>query len=245
MPSIFEVIAEEFEQELEAIRILVDPRADANLAARVRVAGANAAVLLLAATFEEFVRELAREYARAVVASKPSYDDLPPKIAQVAWRRTMEELARIKLNPKTEVFSRESIFSDAQTRFAVTYQFCRGDITQDIYKDLIHNENNMRPEELNSMFRLSGLKNVCFLAADFAELKSYLGVDDQNLAHGKLLKTLDDFFDRRNQTAHEVQAMRSVSPDAIGTDIDLLRLFGKALASSLEANAPPPLNPAA
>jgi hypothetical protein len=52
----------------------------------------------------------------------------------------MEGLARVHLDPKKEVFSRESVFSDAQTRFAIAYQFCRGDLTQDIYQDLIHNE---------------------------------------------------------------------------------------------------------
>jgi hypothetical protein len=74
MPSVFGVIFEEFEQELDAIQILVGPAGDAKPSAKARVAGANAAVLLLAASFEEFVRELAREYARAVVAATPSYD---------------------------------------------------------------------------------------------------------------------------------------------------------------------------
>lgn len=241
MLSIFELIFEEFEQELEDIRVLIEPVTDARPRATARVAGANAAVLLLAATFEEFIRNSAREYARAVVAATPSYDRLPPKIAAVVWKRTMEGLARIHLNPKTEVFSRESIFADAQTRFSIAYQFCRGDLTQDIYQDLIHNENNMRPQEVNSLFKVSSLTNVCFLIANSDGLKEFFGNEDQVTVHSKLLNLLDNFFDRRNQTAHSVAAMSSVSPDAIRTDIDFLCTFAKALATTLTGEAPPPV----
>lgn len=240
MTSVFGAILEEFDQELEAIRILVESVEGARPSARARVAGANAAVLLLAATFEEFIRSSAREYARAVVAAASSYDKLPPKIAAVAWRRTMEGLARIHLNPTRETFSRESIFSDAQTRFSIVYQFCRGDLTQDIYQELIHNENNMRPQEVNSLFKLSELGNICFLVAGFDNLKSFFGQDDQGVTHGKLLSSMEDFFDRRNQTAHAVRAMSSVSSDTIKADIDLLSIFAKALAATLDARAPAP-----
>lgn len=244
MASVFSAIFEEFEQELEAIGILItNPSETKSTSAKARVAGANAAVLLLAATFEEFVRELAREYAKAVVAGTTSYDKLPSKLAATAWKRAMEGLARIQLNPKKEVFSKESVFSDAQTRFSVAFEFCRGDLKQDIYQDLIHNDNNMRPQELNSMFKVSGLGNACLLASDADDLKAFFGVDDAGLAHGKLVDALEDFFSRRNQTAHSVRAMRSVSPDAIANDIDLLRLFGKSLAALLETRAPEPVEP--
>jgi hypothetical protein len=242
MPSTFAVIAEEFEQELDAIMTLVQPAGRDEASARTRVAGANAAVLLLAATFEEYVRELAREYARSIVAAAPSYDRLPPKLASVAWKRTMEGLARLHLDRKTDVFSRESIFSDAQTRFTITYDFCRGDLTKDIYHDLIHNENNMRPQELNALFKLSGLGNVCMLAAGDHGLKELFGVEEDALAHARLLSGVEDFFDRRNRTAHELRAMSSAGPEAISADINLLRRFGLALASVTEANAPAPID---
>ena len=240
MPSVFAVIAEEFGQELDAIELLVKPREEERMPPRVRVAGANAATLLLAATFEEFARELAREYAKAVVAATATYDRLPPKIAAVAWKRTMEGLARIELDRKTEAFSPESIFSDAQTRFAVVYDFCRGDLTQDIYRDLIHNHNNMRPKELNSLFKLSDLGNICLLASEAADLKLLFGEDEGAAVHGRLLGAVEDFFDRRNQTAHELRAMSSAGPDLILADIELLRCFAHALAEVAESRAPAP-----
>lgn len=250
MSSTFEVILEDFEEELEAVHALVDASADPKLGRpRARVAGANAAVLLLAATFEEFVREMARAYARAVVQACASYDKLPPKLATVAWKRTMEALARVQLNPKTTVFSRDSIFADAQTRFTVTYEFCRGDLDQDIYGDLIHNENNMRPQEINGLFGLSGLKNVCFVVAEDEALRDFLGESEQGKAHARLTEQIESFFERRNQVAHSINAMRSSGPELIVNDIELMRQFGRALSATLDANAPaapalPPKTPA-
>ena len=75
MATHFTVILDDFEEELEAIKILVQASADPRLGKpRTRVAGANAAVLLLAATFEEFVRQMARAFARAVVEACEAYD---------------------------------------------------------------------------------------------------------------------------------------------------------------------------
>nr|WP_277622744.1 HEPN domain-containing protein [Sphingomonas telluris] len=235
------MVVEEFEEELAAISALVNAAADPSLGGpRARVAGANAAILLLAATFEEFVRELARSFARAVVEGCDSYDKLPPRLATVAWRRTMESLARLRLNDRTEVFSRESIFADAQTRFTIAYEFCRGDLTQDIYQELIHNESNMRPQELNSLFNLSGLGNVCGLASAEAELLTELGETEPGQAAPRLVERLEDFFERRNQVAHSLNSMRSSGPEQITADIALLSAFGRSVQKVLEREAPRP-----
>jgi hypothetical protein len=189
---------------------------------------------LLAATFEEFVRELARGFARHVVESCGSYEKLPPKLASVAWRRTLESLARVQLNPKKEVFSRESIFADALTKFTVVYEFCRGDIKQDIYDDLIHNENNMRLGEINSLFKISGVTDICRKACDDPSLTEILGETEAGKAHGRLLDRLDEFFERRNQVAHRISAMQSSGPDQIYRDIELLRSLAQALLATVE-----------
>jgi hypothetical protein len=240
MATQFTVILEDFEEELQAIKILVQASADPALGRpRTRVAGANAAVLLLAATFEEFVRQMARAFARAVVEACEVYDQLPPKLAAVAWKRTLEGMARIRLDPQAKNFSREGLFSDALTRFTVVYEFCKGDLTQDIYNDLIHNENNMRPQEINSLFKLSGLSNVCLLASAFPYIMEFVSETEPGKANGRLVEHLEDFFERRNQVAHSINAMRSSGPEQINGDIELLTAFGRALAETLEGKTPP------
>ena len=51
---------------------------------KLRIAAANSATLLVAATFEEFIREMAREYARAVVLGVEKFDKLPSDLVGTA-----------------------------------------------------------------------------------------------------------------------------------------------------------------
>ncbi len=237
--TVFGVISEEFTEDLDALRDLVNAFNDPHkVAPKARIAAANSATLLLAATFEEFVREMARAYARAVVTATDSFKNLPPRLATTAWRRTMETLARMQIDARSNVFSEESLFSDALTRFNVIYEFCRGDLSRDIYRELIHNENNMRPGEINSLFRVSNLRDVCSRLADKRPLLNNFAEVEAGKAHGRLLHSLEEFFDRRNGIAHSLNRSRSSGRDQIIKDIDMLDAVSNALCETLEALAP-------
>jgi hypothetical protein len=113
----------------------------------------------------------------------------------------MERLARSQVKTKTDAGA-EDIFSSAMSRFSAIHAFCKGDLSQDIYSDLIHNENNMRPSELNGLFKVSGLDNVCRKSSDKQSLLDAFGSTDADSAHGKLVSSLENFFERRNGIAH-------------------------------------------
>lgn len=231
MATTFDLITEDFTNDLDAIRKLATTFSDARQQPKVRVAAANSATLLVAATFEEFVREMAREYARAIVQSAKSFDKLPKNLAATAWKRTMDGLGKIKIDDIQRTGG--EVFASAQARFAIIYEFCKGDLTKDIYKELIHNENNMRPAQLNSLFKVSGLGNVCLLCSGKQPLLDAFGENEQVKAHGKLLSAMESFFERRNEIAHALNPGQSNSPDRIAMDIDMLESFGKALCETL------------
>ncbi len=244
MATTFEVICEEFCEDLEAIKSLVVTFNDPNQSNKARIAAANSATLLLAATFEEFIREMAREYARVVVSTAGSFDRLPSKLAATAWSRTMNGLAKVRLDGDQASSSPQTIFA-AQARFTVVYEFCKGDLTQDIYRDLIHNENNMRPNELNSLFKVSGLSDVCKKLSDKQPILDVIGETEPVKIHWKLISTLEDFFERRNAIAHALNTGQSSGPNQILNDIGLLEAFGKALCITLPESAPTEPSPAA
>jgi hypothetical protein len=240
MATIFEAICDDFVDDLAAIRSLVSTFSDSRQPAKMRIAAANSATLLVAATFEEFIREMAREYARAVVAGAGSVDKLPNKLAITAWKRTMEGLGKIKLNgPKQGI----DVFGAANARFSVVYEFCKGDLSKEIYRDLIHNEMNMRPSQINELFKISGLSDVCNMCSGKLPLLDLFGETEQGKAHGKLLAAMEEFFERRNDIAHSLNPGQSNGPSQISSDIDMLERFGKSLRESLDAVAPPPYAP--
>lgn len=240
MATAFDVITEEFKDDAAAIRLLVNAFSASTSAPKTRIAAANSATLLLAATFEEYIREMARQYARAVVSSTPSFDKLPTKMASTVWKRTMDGLSRIKVDSNNHRTVGHP-FGGAQARFSVVYDFCKGDLTQDIYRDLIHNENNMRPGELNGLFKTAGLSDTCTKCSDKAPLLQHFGQTEPGKAHGLLLVAFEDFFERRNVIAHALNARLSSSPSQITGDLDLLEKFADALTLTLNALAPQPL----
>jgi RiboL-PSP-HEPN len=230
---------EEFTEDLDAIRSLVNAFNDPHTSSpKARVAAANSATLLLAATFEEFVREMARAYAKAMVNAADSIEKLPARLAATAWRRTMETLARVQIDTTVNNPSGEAMFSDVLARFNVIYEFCKGDLSQDVYRDLVYNENNMRPTEINALFRVSDLRDVCSKLADKRALLDNFGETEPGKAHGRLLTSLNEFFERRNGIAHSLNPARSSGPDQISKDIDMFSAVGASLCETLEALAP-------
>lgn len=226
--TVFSVIKDDFLEELDSIGALVDAFDQPGSVAKTRVASVNSSVLLLAATFEEFIREVAKEYARWVVSKAENVDALPSKLTETAWKRTLEGLARAKLKINgTSVL--ETVSRTSKTKFDAVCGFISGDLTQEVFDDLIHNENNMRAGELNSMFKVSGLSNVCTKICERDEVQHFFSETDVGVAHGLFIRQNDDFFERRNAIAHSLNAGSSVAPDQVRKDI----AFFKATALSL------------
>lgn len=236
MSSEFAIIREEFDAELVAIQGIIAPFADPRtVQPKARVAAVNAATLLLAATFEEFIREMATAYAKLIVGRCTAVADLPSKFLETAWRRSLNTLSNMPKDIKEAGVMRESALNAAETSFSNIMEFSRGDLTRDIFSELIHNENNMRVKEANSLFALSGLSNVCLLVCDKAPLLTHFSETEPGKANGQLQLELDDFMNRRNQIAHSISTMRSSGPDTLAKDCQMLDALGKALCETLEA----------
>lgn len=231
MASIFEIIREEFIGELDAIRLLVTTFDGQGKPPKARAAAANSSTLLVAATFEEFIRQCAREYARIVVSRSKNREDLPIKLAATAWRRSMESLARVRID--VDKSSRDTLLLAVKSRFAVVHAFINGDLSQNIYDDLIHNENNMRSNELNSMFKVAGLKDVCTALSRQEPLLTFFQEVEPSVAHGKFVTALEDLMERRNNIAHALNPGSFSGSDQILKDLDMLSAVAKSLCLTL------------
>ncbi|MCJ8237777.1 HEPN domain-containing protein [Peteryoungia algae] len=238
MSALFQVIQEEFETNLAALSAVVGTfSGPATVSAKARVAAANSVTLLLAATFEEFTREMARTYAKCVVASCRGIDEIPHKLLAQAWKRSMDGLSKLQFDTPTK---RQNSVNAIHTRYTDVFDFTNGDLSKDIYTTLIHNENNMRPSQINQLFAVSNLSNLCHLICNDKPLLEHFETHDQGAAHGALLRDLDEFMDRRNDVAHAIAMSSSSGPDQLMKDIDLFRCIGQAMANTLISIAPQP-----
>lgn len=99
--------------------------------------------------------------------------------------------------------------------------------------------------QINELFNVAGLSDVCTWCSQKQPILDHFGEDDAGKAHGKILVTLENFFERRNEIAHALNPGQSNSPEQIAADIDMLENFGLALKESLGDLAPqPPLEKA-
>ncbi|MGO7155845.1 MAE_28990/MAE_18760 family HEPN-like nuclease [Rhizobium leguminosarum] len=241
MTTAFSVINDEFAENLDALKAVVAAFATPGAGAgKTRVAAANSVTLLLAATFEEFVREMARAYAKAVIASCATIDDVPAKLIKHVWTRYVDGFAKMQFETKTK---REESIAAAHSRFTLVHQFSIGDLGKDIYKELIHNENNMRPQQINNLFTISSVSNLCLQISNKAPITAFFNSTDQGKVHGLFMDELDDFMHRRNDVAHAIAMSSSSGSDQLAKDIEFLRCIGEAMSLTLDALAPQPYSP--
>lgn len=224
--------------DLAALSELVGAAHGGGTSPKTRIASVNSATLLLAATFEEFVRELGRQYARDMVARTGDPRQLPKKLTATAWKRTLEHLARAKIDTGGTPLSLEHISVDSRAKFDAVLAFIGGDFSQDIYSTLIHNENNMRPGEINAVFSVCDLSNVCQKISEHEKLKACFGEEDSGKVHGKFLIWLNDFMEIRNSIAHALNLGSSVGPDDFASWVRTFEAVAHSLAGTLPSNLP-------
>ena len=236
MNTVFSVILEDFEEELLSLEELTALGQTQKNSARVRVASVNGMTLLLAATFEEFIRQMAQAHAMQTVSRASEVSELPDVLLETAWRRTLEDIGRSRVNRSTRRDALAAIVASARPKFDAVVRFLQGDIEEDIFGPLIHNENNMRAKEINGLFKVSGTSNVCQLLCDGnANLGNYFGESDPKKVNGQLLQKLDDFFDRRNGIAHALNVSRSAGANLVTQDIMFFRALAQDLSGWLDS----------
>ncbi len=232
MTTEFDAIFGDFSEELDAISDMADAGSrlgPETSTARARIAAGNGATLLLAATFEEYVRQQVRAAFVEKARRAKSMKDFPPKIASTVWKRSLEALAR---TPFEEI---ETDGGRANGRVAATLSFClRKELTADVADILAHNDYNMRPGELGRLFNQIGMTSIISRACEDEELVDFLGADTPGKATALLESRLEQFFRRRNEIAHAIKLGSASGPTELHQDVDLFRAFGRALSVAIQ-----------
>ncbi|QBJ15515.1 hypothetical protein EYD00_18925 [Agrobacterium sp. 33MFTa1.1] len=238
MTNNYDLIGEDFIADLDALCGVVRLISASKVSSKARVASINSAILLMAATFEEFIRQMGRQFAKDLVTQTKDPKKLPRKLPATAWRRTLEHLAREKIDTGGTSLSLEHISASSRLKFDTVCSFLGGDVSQDIYKMLIHNDNNMRPNEINSIFSVCGLSDVCNLVCKHEVMKEHYGLQEQGKVHGQFVTSLNDFMEMRNDIAHALNVDSSVGAETVYKFADEFKALAVALAAELPDHLP-------
>ena len=236
MNADFSVILEEFEAELGALNKLIELGQASSNSPKVRVASINSVTLILAAMFEEFVRQMARQFVMQIVSKANALEDLPPALLETAWRRTLDDLRRNRVSRNSKNEELAATVHAARPKFEAVCRFLEGDTKQNIYDNLIHNEGNMRAPVINRLFKDCGTRNICMALCENESLRSYFNENDKGKVNGKLVSKLDEFFERRNNTAHSLNVQSSPGSETLNQDICFFHAFAQDLSACLGRN---------
>jgi hypothetical protein len=232
MVTEFQLTFEEFSAELEALTEMSTGQAE-GVTARARIAAGNAATLLLAAVFEEYVRQQVRAAFKEKVARSSGLADFPKNLATKVWKRTLEVLMRAQIND-LDGNSRQ-----VEEKFAAAVAFSiKSKIESEVSDAVAHNENNMRPQQMGELFAQIGVSGILGKCCAEVEMADFVGADDSDDTRSKVVARVEDFFRRRNTVAHAITLGSSSGPAEIAGDIELFRILGHSIARTLEREFP-------
>lgn len=235
MPLNGEILAicEEFNAELVGLLDFAQigkSGSDASLSPRARIAAANGATLLLAALYEECIRQLVKSVFNQRKAKAAGIKDFPETLTAAVWKRSFEKISR---RPFDEV---KASFSSMNTEIRSIMSFClKGDLDSDVSSVIAHNDNNMRPDEMAKLFKQIGISSVVSKIGACESMKKFFAMENSNKCAEEVRSNIEDFFRRRNEIAHAIQVSSSMGPSEIAKDVDLFKAVTSSLAEILSA----------
>ena len=240
MHSEFSVILEEFETDLQSLKKLIELGQNSENPSKVRIASINSITLILAATFEEFVRQMARKRAEQTVTNAKQVSDLPHALLENAWRRTLDDLRRNRLgqNSEKEVFA--AAVNAARSKFEVVFQLLEGsteNVGQNFFMTIIRNERHMRAQEITKLFKVCGVEGICVQLCGNGSLMAYFKEDDRGRTNEHFNAKLEDFFKRRNIIAHSLGTQSSPGDKTLIEDLEFFSALAQDLSVCLETAA--------
>jgi hypothetical protein len=229
--DLFSAVYEEFDSELSAIEgvLAAIPSTDGGRTSRAaRVVGNNAATLLLAAVFEEYVRQQVKAAFGELRSSISDINGFPEKLPATVWRRGLQRLAasfdEVGKAPAT-----------IKGKVGQTLAFCLDKVhSADVSYALMANDTQMRPDELARMFKQLGIRDFVRILASTEIVKTGFVCCTSQEAEAHFRRWLNDFILQRNAVAHSITFGSSVTDEKLSKDIGLFRIVGQAIASVLK-----------
>ena len=243
---------EDFERKLDTIERMVEitlqEKSSRNTEFRteIRTAATQGSTLLVAAIFEDFVRESAIEYTKCTLENATEGGDIPFRMKKkVAEKIKFEFNSKLlKHNPNETLHEFEERVSNQFKELLSLLLVSKGDYKHNVSHQIVETRANMSSTELDRLFSTIGISNFCKQLCYFNEhFQLYFDEEDKNELYDLFLKNLDGFYSGRNTIAHSLKSAETKHPDILLENIKFFRKFGTILSMFLAAKLNDPLDP--
>lgn len=190
---------------------------------------AAAAIVLLAAHFEEYIRQQIEEYAKAMVVDYAHFNgEFKDKFIYTYWRLGSAKLAGIRPKGSSDwITSAEPLL-----RELVEYPVL-GNILEFRADYICTHDNNMRWDTVCELGARVGVKSLSDLMFKSKKLKVLLDNPQKNKFSSAIQRKMSSFYDLRNSIVHSISHNSGVGATIFNAWSDFFRVFTAAFSTSL------------
>lgn len=187
-------------------------------------------MVLLAAHFEEYVRQQVEEFARAAVAEYAFMEiEHQEKWLDNYWRAGSNRLNRIR--PKGD----PTWATGAQTLLLSLLEYpIRQNVSSFIADMLAEHDNNMRWDTISEITARVGVQKLSDKLFKSTDLKGEVGNPKKDLFVPSLRAKLNEFYTLRNGIVHSISQNAGIGPTIFHSWIRFFRVFTTAFAGAME-----------
>ena len=199
----YELHLEDFIRNAEgALKPLRLAANDLNSPPQQRNTAMNAALLILAAIFEKFIREMAQSKAQEKISEASSIDAIPDEMIETAWCKTLQSFSKQKVSKGIK--DRRLILTKTKQHLNDLVDAISGEVKKFRVNDFVKNDHNMRVSQINQLFKLSGEPHICEKIYRGSNLSSFFAVGSGNSAQREVDDKLTEFINLRNRITPKV-----------------------------------------
>ncbi|WP_420479459.1 hypothetical protein [Brevundimonas sp. FT23028] len=208
---------------------------ESNLLPLVAAGGQNTmaacGVVLIAAHFEECVRQQVEEYAKSLVASYGDIEEpLQAKMIDAYWKAGLSKLSRLRPKDDPAWAGLASTSLSSMLKFPVS-----GDDSHLVASWLCEHENNMRMDTVLLLTGRVGIKDLAGKLSKSAALKAVVGALKKDDFAVSLRVKLKEFYDLRNGVVHSISQNSGIGRTVFAQWAVFLRAFSTALSEAMVA----------
>ncbi|MCF1444645.1 HEPN domain-containing protein [Ralstonia nicotianae] len=187
-----------------------------------------AAIVLLAAHFEEYIRQQVQEYASNMVQEYEHLTEIErERFTDAYWRGGTGRLSRIR--PKGDPLW----MGGAERHLRSLIAFPIGGNTTEFSPPLVsEHENNMRWDTIAELAGRIGLRKLGETMFSNGDLRSNVGAGGKNDFEQAIQRRLNEFYHRRNEIVHSIAQTAGIGASVFTQWVEFLLLIAHAFAQA-------------
>lgn len=191
------------------------------------------ALIFLASSFEEFVRETTIQCAGAVSEKYQLISESQKHLIREAyWKASRDQLKYASIlsnkSPDPKLIAKVRAALDSQQGFVINNDASK--LTASVFS---HHTNNFKPTVVVDIMSRLGITKLLETMSDNKKLKNYFGSPTKANCASQTKAKWIEFYDRRNETVHSLSSTTGFSIEVIFGYIDFLELVAEAMNTAL------------